>query len=62
MDDKFIYVFSEADMEKLSSRGYKLLKSDVKNNIFVFEALGVDGEARFLLNDVSYMPSNKLTF
>lgn len=59
---KFIYVFSSDDMEKLAGRGFILLKSDVKNNLYVFEADNELYQTRFALNDVCYMPSDILTF
>ena len=34
---KFIYVFSDQDMNMLVDAGYQLLKTDLRNDIYVFE-------------------------
>ncbi len=54
---KFIYVFDSADKERLVNIGYKLLKEDSMNSIYIFETdtklsfvgQGVD---RFIFSDV----------
>ena len=33
---KFIYVFTEQDKYSLLSRGYKLLKDDTENGVYIF--------------------------
>lgn len=35
--NKFVYVMSEGDKEKLLQLGYKLLRSDKVNKVFIFE-------------------------
>ena len=57
---KFTYVFSPEDRDHLIEAGYMLLKSDDKNQIYIFKACD---ELAFALNDVEdFMESNKLTF
>ena len=56
---KFIYVFSQDAKKLLAANGFYLLKSDDKNSIFVFQNTY---EHLDLLEQVSYLTSNKLTF
>lgn len=56
---KFIYVFSENDCEKLLELGYKLLKLDDKNSIYVFAN---DADLHFALGEDDYILSDVLTF
>ena len=55
----FIYVFSGESRDKLLSAGFRLLKEDNKQEIFVFEN---SSELKFAMPDVSYILSDKLTF
>lgn len=56
---KFIYVFSEEACSALVAEGYTLLKSDKKNNMFVFEN---KSELHFAIDDIEYLFSDTLTF
>lgn len=62
--EKFIYVFTPEDAETLIRCGYDIVKSNIKSNVFIFEA---DEHLMFSsdcgeLDNVHYMLSNKLTF
>lgn len=56
---KFIWVFTEEARDKLLQDNYILIKSDLKNNIFIFEN---KKEMSFALSSVSYILSDTLTF
>lgn len=56
---KFIYVFGEDAKNILLSENYTLLKSDKKNNIYVFE--NKPGQC-FSFNNISFALSDTLTF
>lgn len=56
---KFIYVFDTKSKKLLEDGGFYLLKSDAKNSIYVFQNTY---ENLDLLEQVSYLTSNKLTF
>lgn len=58
MDKPFIYVFKEKDRDKMLAYGYKLLKSDDQNNIYIFER----SDAKFEQLGVTFILSNTLTF
>lgn len=54
---KFIYVFDSADKERLVSIGYKLLKEDSMNSIYIFEtdaklSFAGQGVEKFIFSDV----------
>ena len=55
----FIYVFSIQDRDTLLSKGYKLLKSDEKNNIYIFAN---NDQFTFGETDMKFVFSNTLTF
>lgn len=55
----FIYVFDEADKRRLEAFGYKLLKEDERNSVYVFE--NIDGLA-FDLEAGSFVYTDTLTF
>lgn len=57
--NKFIYVFSQSDRDKMLFKGFLLLKSDQHNNMYVFL-----NEGNLTLDDldISYILSDKLTF
>lgn len=57
--DKFIYVFNSEARDALIRKGFKMLKEDNLNNIFVFEN---NSKLNFEGCDVSYILSNTLTF
>ena len=59
MQDKFIYVFSDEDKDKLLSLGYTLLQSCEQQNMFVFQS---NGDMNFLNGDIAFVLSNMLTF
>ena len=59
MKGKFIYVFGEASRDVLLANKYTILKSDLKNNIYVFEN---KPNAHFSFEDMSYAFSDTLTF
>lgn len=50
MNEKFIYVFSREDCDKLTSAGYQLMKSDDKGGIYVF--LNKKEDANFDINPI----------
>lgn len=57
---KFIYVFDSSDKERLVKSGYKLLKEDSTNSIYVFES---NTELSFAEQGIEkYVFSNVLTF
>lgn len=57
---KFIYIFDNSDKERLVKSGYKLLKEDNINSIYVFES---NTELSFAEQGVEkYVFSNVLTF
>ena len=56
---KFIYIFGEDAKNILLAENYTLLKSDTKNNIYVFE--NKPGK-RFQFNHIKYALSDTLTF
>jgi len=55
----FIYVFSTQDRDKLLSKNYNLLKSDERNNIYVFEN---NNQLVFDNTDMKFVFSDMLTF
>lgn len=57
--NKFVYVFDEKTKEQLLVKGFKLLKSDIKNKIFVFEN---NAEVCFEFSNIQHILSNTLTF
>lgn len=57
--NKFIYVFDEDAKEKLLAKKYTLLKSDTRNNIYVFEN---KPEQHFDFKDMVYTLSDVLTY
>ena len=59
IDKKFIYVFSIDDKNKLLSLGYKLVKPNEDQKIYVFENTG---EFKFSAYDTSFVLSDTLTF
>ena len=61
--NKFVYVFSEKDKDKLVNNGLKLLKIDKRNSLYVL-ALNTDNNFTFELFDGldKYSLSNTLTF
>lgn len=62
MENKFIYVFSLQDRDKLIKLGYKLIRSDESKNIYTFSNLNNDGVMVFSANDIKYIMSDTLTF
>lgn len=57
--NKFIYVFSKADRDKMLLHGFLLLKSDEQNKMYVFLS---EGHTVPVELDISYILSDKLTF
>lgn len=57
--EKFLYVFDKESRDELLVAGFQLLKSDTKNEIYVF-ANRMD--MAFELADISFVRSNTLTF
>lgn len=57
--NKFIYVFSKADRDKMLLNGFLLLKSDEQNKMYVFLNEGHSFPEGL---DTSYILSDKLTF
>ena len=59
MKNRFIYVFSKESRNVLLANEYKLLKSDTKNNIYVFEN---KSETKLSFEKIDYALSDTLTF
>ncbi len=59
--EKFIYVFSDENRDRLLACGCTLLKSDTKNQRYVFAN---DGSALMFdaLTSMSYIKSDSITF
>lgn len=57
--NKFIYVFSQSDRDKMLLNGFLLLKSDEQNKMYVFLNEGHSSPEGL---DISYILSEKLTF
>lgn len=57
--NKFIYVFNEDAKKKLLEKNFTLLKSDARNNIYVFEN---KPEQRLNFSDMVYTLSDILTY
>lgn len=57
--DKFIYVFTKESFNKLSKIGFRILKADENNSIYVFEN---KQELSFELSNDKFLCSNTLTF
>lgn len=57
--ENFLYVFDKESKDELIAAGFKLLKHDKKNDIYVF-ANRMD--MAFALADISFVRSNTLTF
>lgn len=55
----FVYVFNETDSETLTKRGYRLLKVDKANGIYVFEN---DTSQHFDFSEVPALITDVLTF
>lgn len=57
--EKFLYVFNKEARDRLLEANYTLLKSDEKNEIYVFAN---QMDMTFALADISYIRSNTLSF
>lgn len=57
--EKFLYVFSKDNRDLLIAAGYTLLKSDDKNDLYVFVN---QANLIFDLADINFVRSNVLTF
>ena len=57
--EKFLYVFNKEARDRLLSANYTLLKSDEKNEIYVFAN---QTDMTFALADISFIRSDTLTF
>lgn len=57
--EKFLYVFNKEARDRLLEANYTLLKSDEKNETYVFAN---QMDMTFALADISYIRSNTLTF
>ena len=57
--ERFLYVFDKGSRDELLVAGFKLLKSDKKNDVYIF-ANRMD--MAFELADISFVRSNTLTF
>ena len=57
--EKFLYVFSKEVRDRLLAANYTLLKSDEKNEVYVFAN---QMDMAFALADISFIRSNTLTF
>lgn len=57
--EKFLYVFSKDNRDLLIAAGYTLLKSDDKNDLYVFVN---QANLIFDLADIYFVRSNVLTF
>lgn len=59
MTEKFIYVFSKEARDRLLAAGFLLLKSDDRNETYIFEN---NTSLSFALDRISTIKSNTLTF
>lgn len=60
---KFIYVYTPDARDTLMKAGYKLLKTDKRNGIYVFENVEVPNSTQqFAINNISSIKSDVLTF
>lgn len=59
MEPKFIYVFDIESRDKLIAAGYTLLKSDKRNNVFIFNN---NISLSFSYSDINHAFSNVLSF
>lgn len=57
--NNFLYVFDKESRDELLVAGFKLLKSDKKNDVYVFAD---QMDMSFKLADISFVRSNTLTF
>lgn len=57
--EKFLYVFDKESRDELLHAGFKLLKSDKKNDVYVF-ANRMD--MTFEIADISFVRTDTLTF
>ena len=57
--EKFLYVFTKEARDKLMSANFKLLKSDERNESYVFAN---QTDMTFALSDISFIRSDTLTF
>lgn len=57
--EKFLYVFSKDNRDLLIAAGYTILKSDDKNDLYVFVN---QANLAFDLADMYFVRSNVLTF
>lgn len=57
--EKFIYVFNDKSRDELIAAGFRLLKCDNKNEVYVFAN---QQEMAFELSDISFVCSDTLTF
>lgn len=59
MGCKYIYVFDDTTKQKLIDAGFDLVVSNTEKSIFVFRN---KRQLSFALKNISYVPSNVLTF
>lgn len=59
MTGKFIYVFDINTKENMVKAGFKLMKSDDRNDIYVFLS---DDSLRFDFSNISTIRSDTITF
>lgn len=57
--EQFLYVFNKEARDRLLAANYTLLKSDEKNETYVFAN---QMDMTFALADISFIRSNTLTF
>lgn len=56
---KFIYVFTKEISDSLVAQGFDLVKSDEKNNVYIFEN---NPKLRLVFSKKDFALSNTLTF
>ena len=57
--EQFLYVFEEEARDKLLAEGFVLLKSDNKNDVYIFAN---KTDMNFELVDITFVRSDVLTF
>lgn len=57
--ERFIYVFSEEARDRLLAAGYTLLKSDGKNNTYIFDN---DPRVAFSFSGIGELKTDTLSF
>lgn len=59
----FLYVFTKADRDRLLKEGFKLLKSDKKSDVYIFENIDEGkGNSKHVFDTMEHVLSDTLSF